>query len=238
MAHSEQRLHTHINFLSTRADVSGSATRRDTPSSVLSLDENRTLSEDLKVPRGMNFDPIPAQLFTKYIGYARKYVHPRLTTDGATVLQQFYKELRQSRHSSDSTPVTTRQLESLIRLTEARARLELREEATEQDAKDIVEVMKYSMYDTFTDEFGIVDFERSQHGSGMSQRSQAKRLIRELTRVANQTSKTLFTISQMKDIASRVGIRVDCFEDLIFTLNNESYLLKKGPKTYQLQTAS
>ena len=65
MARSEQRLHTHINFLSTRADVSGSATRRDTPSSVLSLDENRTLSEDLKVPRGMNFDPIPAQLFTK-----------------------------------------------------------------------------------------------------------------------------------------------------------------------------
>ena len=38
-------------------------------------------------------------------------------------------------------------------------------------------------------------------------------------------------------LLQRVGIRVDCFEDLIFTLNNESYLLKKGPKTYQLQTA-
>ena len=30
---------------------------------------------------------------------------------------------------------------------------------------------------------------------------------------------------------------MDRFDDLIFTLNNESYLLKKGGKTYQLQTA-
>ena len=29
-----------------------------------------------------------------------------------------------------------------------------------------------SMYDTFSDEFGMLDFQRSQHGSGMSQRSQ------------------------------------------------------------------
>ena len=28
------------------------------------------------------------------------------------------------------------------------------------------------MYDTYSDEFGMVDFQRSQHGSGMSQRSQ------------------------------------------------------------------
>ncbi len=33
---------------------------------------------------------------------------------------------------ADSAPITTRQLESTIRLTEARARAELREEATEQ----------------------------------------------------------------------------------------------------------
>ena len=28
------------------------------------------------------------------------------------------------------------------------------------------------MYDTYSDEFGMLDFQRSQHGSGMSQRSQ------------------------------------------------------------------
>lgn len=43
----------------------------------------------------------------------------------------------------DSTPITTRQLESLIRLTESRARLELREVATKEDADDVIEIMKY-----------------------------------------------------------------------------------------------
>jgi DNA helicase MCM8 len=213
------------------------STRREAPSSVLSLDDDRTLADDLKLPRCVTFDPIPAQLFRKYIGYSRKYVHPRLSEEAAGILQKFYLDLRQHRHSSDSTPVTTRQLESLIRLTEARARLELREEATAKDARDVVELMKFSMYDTFTDEFGMVDFERSQHGTGMSQRSQAKRLIRELTRISDQTSNTLFTTQQMREIARRIGVSMDRFDDLISTLNNESYLLKKGGKTYQLQTA-
>ena len=91
------------------------------------------------------------------------------------------------------------------------------------------------MHDTFTDEFGMVDFQRSQHGSGMSQRSQvcvcvcvcacvrgvcvcvrewcellkpnilyfiqARRLVCALTRAANQTSNSVFTVQQIKDVA-------------------------------------
>lgn len=32
--------------------------------------------------------------------------------------------------------------------------------------------MRFSMMDTFSDEFGLLDFKRSQHGSGSSNRSQ------------------------------------------------------------------
>ena len=92
--------------------------------------------------------------------------------------QKFYLELRKNRQSQDSTPITTRQLESLIRLTEARARVELREEATEADASDVIEIMKFSMLHTFSDEFGMLDFQRSQNGSGMSQRSQVHLILR------------------------------------------------------------
>jgi DNA replicative helicase MCM subunit Mcm2 (Cdc46/Mcm family) len=45
-------------------------------------------------------------------------------------IQKFYLHLRETHHCQDSTPITTRQLESLMRLTEARAKLELREMAT------------------------------------------------------------------------------------------------------------
>ena len=54
----------------------------------------------------------------------------------------------------------------------ARARLEMREKASQQDAKDVVEIMKYSLLDTFSDDFGNLDFQRSQHGSGLSSRAQ------------------------------------------------------------------
>ena len=56
----------------------------------------------------------------------------------------------------------------------ARARLEMREKASQQDAKDVVEIMKYSLLDTFSDDFGNLDFQRSQHGSGMSSRAQVR----------------------------------------------------------------
>ena len=65
------------------------------------------------------------------------------------VLQQFYIDLRQNYRSPDSTPITTRQIESLVRLAEARARLELREEVTQQDAEDVVEMMKCAVLWTY-----------------------------------------------------------------------------------------
>ncbi len=46
----------------------------------------------------------------------------------AQVLKEFYLELRRKAVGSvDSAPITTRQLESLVRLAEARARADLRQ---------------------------------------------------------------------------------------------------------------
>ncbi|XP_060253592.1 DNA helicase MCM8 isoform X4 [Ovis aries] len=118
----------------------------------------------------------------------------------------------------------------------ARARLELREEATKEDAEDIVEIMKYSMLGTYSDEFGNLDFERSQHGSGMSNRSAAKRFISALNNIAERTYNNLFQFHQLQQIAKELNIQVADFENFIGSLNDQGYLLKKGPKVYQLQT--
>lgn len=48
---------------------------------------------------------------------------------------------------------------------------------TEQDAKDVVEIMKYSLHDTFSDESNSLVFSRSINGSGVSGRAAAKKLI-------------------------------------------------------------
>lgn len=78
----------------------------------------RVVSEKLKAPAGERLDVIPPPLLRKYVAYARKYVRPRLSKEAAGVLQRFYLRLRAQRGNQDCTPVTTRQLESLIRLTE------------------------------------------------------------------------------------------------------------------------
>ena len=57
-----------------------------------------------------------------------------MSKPAAEILQKFYLKLRDHATSADSTPITARHLESLVRLTEARAMLDLREEITAQDA--------------------------------------------------------------------------------------------------------
>jgi DNA helicase MCM8 len=130
----------------------------------MTLDSNqprKKLAERLAVTPKSNFEPLPAVCLRKYIAYARKYVHPKLSEEAKLVLQEFYMTLRKKHQSSDSTPITTRQLESLVRLAQGRAKLELREIVTEQDALEVVEIMKESMYDILTDEYGQVDFRRN-----------------------------------------------------------------------------
>ena len=69
---------------------------------------------------------LPTELLRKYVQYAKMHVFPRLTPPAAKVLQRLYLSMRSQASLGTSIPVTTRHLESLIRLSQARARAELR----------------------------------------------------------------------------------------------------------------
>ncbi|XP_068318869.1 probable DNA helicase MCM8 [Pyrus communis] len=182
-----------------------------------------------------DFVPLPVQLLRKYIAYARTFVFPRMSKPAAEILQKFYLKLRDHATSADSTPITARQLESLVRLTEARARLDLREEITAQDAMDVVEIMRESLYDKYIDEHGVVDFGRS---GGMSQQKEAKRFLSALNRQSELQQKDCFTISEIYSLADRIGLRVPDIDTFVDNLNSVGYLLKKGAKTYQVLSSS
>jgi DNA helicase MCM8 len=93
-----------------------------------------------------------------------------LTGEGATVLQTLYLKIRDKARCGNSLPITTRQLESLIRLAQARAKIELRETVTEADALEVVALMEQSLTETFRTETGTFDFGRR----GMSLAKQVK----------------------------------------------------------------
>jgi DNA replicative helicase MCM subunit Mcm2 (Cdc46/Mcm family) len=82
----------------------------------------------------------------------------------------------------DTVPITTRQLEALIRLCQARAKASLREFVLKEDALDVVELMHLSVEDVHRDEEGQVDPFRGGAG-GKSNRKMKKAFENELQRI-------------------------------------------------------
>ena len=76
--------------------------------------------ERLKFLPDEEVDIISHHLIRKYIAYARQYVKPVLSKEAAAVIKEYYLKLRVKHRTIDSTPVTTRQLESLLRLAQVR----------------------------------------------------------------------------------------------------------------------
>ena len=84
---------------------------------------------------------IPFDVLKKYINYARNRIMPRLSPSACDKLQNIYiadrqKAKEQKKHSKNSIPVTVRQLEAVIRLSEALAKMSLRTEVTTEDVAE------------------------------------------------------------------------------------------------------
>jgi len=89
--------------------------------------------------------PIPLELLRKYISYA-KGIKPVLTHNALQRLRDFYLAMRSASETEDSpVAITARQLESLVRLSEARARVALRNEVLAEDAEAAISIMKKSL---------------------------------------------------------------------------------------------
>ncbi len=90
---------------------------------------------------------IDITLLKKYIIYARRYVRPRLTPQAKNMIRDFFVTLRSSATPLDdegdritSIPITARQLEAIIRISEAHAKMALKEEVTEEDAEEAIRI--------------------------------------------------------------------------------------------------
>ncbi len=89
--------------------------------------------------------PIDAELLRKYISYS-KTIQPELSNDALNRLREFYLAMRTASESEGSpVAITARQLESLVRVSEARARASLRKVVTGEDAEAAISIMKRSL---------------------------------------------------------------------------------------------
>lgn len=117
-------------------------------------DENYVADEQFKAP-------IERELLRKYVSYAKTKV-PVLTDEASDCIDDFYIEMRKKGVEADHpVPITARQLESIIRLSEASARLHLRDEVTEEDAKIAINIIQYYLKKVVGDDIDLVMTEYS-----------------------------------------------------------------------------
>ena len=89
--------------------------------------------------------PIALELLRKYISYA-KGIKPVLTHEALQRLKDFYLVMRSASEAEGSpVAITARQLESLVRIAEARTRAALRKEVLAEDAEAAIAIMKRSL---------------------------------------------------------------------------------------------
>lgn len=90
---------------------------------------------------------IDKDFFRKYVAYAKQKIKPTLTKDAVDELKKFYIDLRNKPVSSESAmrpiPISARQLQALVRLSEASAKMRLSPEVTGEDSKRAIDLMKY-----------------------------------------------------------------------------------------------
>jgi DNA replication licensing factor MCM2 len=93
-------------------------------------------------------DIIPQELLKKYIVYSKEKVHPRLNHMDQDKISRMYADLRKESMMTGSIPITVRHIESIIRISEAHARMHLREYVNEDDVNMAIRVTIESFIDT------------------------------------------------------------------------------------------
>lgn len=156
------------------------------------------------------------QFFSEYISYARRTCHPVIGEAAADELVSTYVQLRKSGGSSKSVTATPRQLDSLVRLSKALAKMQLKnvvEIAHVQEAARLITAATYqALIDPVT---GRLDFE--QLHQGVSGATRARQMM---------LSTTVHNI--MKDIGDSIGR--DAISDLVqqkLTENGEQLMQGK-----------
>ncbi|KAI5303676.1 DNA replication licensing factor, mcm4 component, partial [Ascosphaera atra] len=126
---------------------------------------------------------LPVEFLTSYITYAKTNIHPRLTPAAGRALSDAYVAMRRLgddiRASDRRITATTRQLESMIRLAEAHARMRLSEEVTAEDVEEAVRLIRSALKQAATDvRTGLIDMSLLTEGTSASERRQREDLAR------------------------------------------------------------
>jgi len=122
---------------------------------------------------------VSPNLFKKYVAYARQNVKPVLTKEASDKLLEYYVSLRDIGRNTKSYSATIRQLNGLIKLAEASAKIKLKKEIDADDAERAILVFKTSLEQVAIDkDSGKIDIDILTTGQSQSERNVLKNLLK------------------------------------------------------------
>ncbi|MBI4139971.1 minichromosome maintenance protein MCM [Candidatus Woesearchaeota archaeon] len=173
------------------------------------------LSLHQKTTKERGSTDIDTQLLRRYIAYARQNCNPVLTDGAVDEIQKYYLSMRASGSvgSVKSVPISARQLEALVRLSEAATKLRLSEKVQRKDAKTAIKLVDYCLKQVaFDEETGKIDIDKLTTGISASQRSKIVIVKEVIADLENKLGKTIPLEDVMMSAEERGVKRGECEE--------------------------
>ncbi|XP_075493122.1 DNA replication licensing factor MCM4-like [Primulina tabacum] len=190
-------------------------------------------------PENSEQDVIDLPTLTAYVSYARKNIHPKLSDEAAEELTRGYVEMRRRGNFPGSSKkvitATPRQLESLIRLSEALARIRFSEWVEKCDVTEAIRLLEVAMQQSATDHStGTIDMDLITTGVSASERmrrenlaSTTRNIIMEKLQLGGPSTRMLELLEELKK-QSPGEVHLNDLRNALATLSTEGFVAVHG----------
>ncbi len=183
---------------------------------------------------GASAAPFSPDLLKKYIAYARQNLKPSLSQEALDELENYYVRVRKAGEEPNApVPITARQLEALVRLSEAAARARLSGMVEVQDAQRAIHIVETFLRRVSMTDEGKLDIDLTQSGVSHSQRERLD-IVMRIMRELQEEHGGFFAIEQFREAAEKAGIASTKAEALLQSLRNQGEIIEARPNQLQL----
>lgn len=175
---------------------------------------------------------LSTDILRRYIAYAKRTCVPKVSEEAGKALVAGYVAMRRGGASQNTITATTRQLESLIRLSEALAKMRLSEQVKEEDVKEAIRLMQVATYTAALDPLtGRLDMDLINTGRGAAH----ELVIRNLTQLLLDLIRQYQTDSIHEDqlwatlvaLSSDPVLQAD-FIEALHTIEEDGHIILSG----------
>ncbi|MCX6769376.1 MAG: minichromosome maintenance protein MCM [Candidatus Micrarchaeota archaeon] len=191
---------------------------------------HRDSAEGVETPADSKHPRIEPHLLRQYVAYARQRIKPVLSDEAITRIRNFYVELRKMGKAEGSVPITPRQIEGLVRLSESSAKIRLSNTVEITDADRAIRLITYVLDKVSRDrETGKLDIDIIATGKPKSQMDKIQSILTLAQKI--QTQLGIIEINRLiaqavdEHVADEQTVR-RMVDDLVY--KGEFYKIKPG----------